>query len=251
MAHVTVAQALSGGSPAGTEVTVRGWVRSRRDTRAQGGLSFVSVHDGSCFDPIQVVAEATLPNYEQEISRLTTGCSVIATGRLVESQGKGQSLEIQATAIEVIGWVDDPETYPVAAKRRRLRVPPRGRPPAAPHQHLRGGGAGAPHLSMAVHRYLDERGFHWVHTPIITASDAEGAGEMFRVSTLDLTNLAAVPRTPARSTSRHDFFGEDHLTVSGQLEAEDLRMALATSTPSAPPSVPRTPTPPATSPSSG
>src|SRR5437868_5204811 len=110
MAHLTVAEALRGGPAVGTEVTVKGWVRSRRDTRSGGGLSFVTVHDGSCFDPIQVVAEASLPNYTAEVARLTTGCAVVATGRLVESQGEGQSVEIHATGIEVVGWVDDPET---------------------------------------------------------------------------------------------------------------------------------------------
>src|SRR5512146_2972339 len=111
MSVVSVKQALSGSIAANTDVTVRGWVRTRRDSKA--GLSFVNISDGSCFDPIQVVAPATLGNYAEEIARLTAGCAVIAEGELVPSQGKGQAFEIQARRIEVVGWVDDPETYPI------------------------------------------------------------------------------------------------------------------------------------------
>jgi asparaginyl-tRNA synthetase len=226
MAHVTVAQALSGEVTAGTEVTVKGWVRSRRDTRAQGGMSFISLHDGSCFDPLQVVAGASLPNHASEVVRLTTGCAVIATGRLVESQGKGQAVELQAERMEVVGWVDDPETYPVAAKRHsfeHLREVAHLRP----RTNTLGAVARVRHsLSMAVHRFFDERGFHWIHTPIITASDAEGAGEMFRVSTLDLANLRST--ADGRVDFSEDFFGrETHLTVSGQLNLECYCLAMS------------------------
>ncbi|MEA2671953.1 MAG: asparaginyl-tRNA synthetase [Chloroflexota bacterium] len=226
MAHLTVAEALRGGSAVGAEVTVKGWVRSRRDTRSGGGLSFVAVHDGSCFDPIQVVAEASLPNYAEQVARLTTGCAVVATGRLVESQGKGQSVEIQATGIDVVGWVDDPETYPVAAKRHSFEYL-REVAHLRPRTNTFGAVARVRHtLSMAVHRFLDERGFHWIHTPIITASDAEGAGEMFRVSTLDLANL---PHTAGGAVDfSRDFFGrEAHLTVSGQLNVESYCLAMS------------------------
>ena len=108
MAVVSIQKALAGKVIAGSEVTVRGWVRNRRDSNA--GLSFVTISDGSCFDPIQVVAPALLSNYESEVKRLSTGCAVIATGVLVASQGKGQSFEIQATHIEVVGWVEEPLT---------------------------------------------------------------------------------------------------------------------------------------------
>src|SRR5690606_31066024 len=111
MTTISVEHALAGKIPVGGVVTVRGWVRTRRDSKA--GLSFVNVSDGSCFAPIQVVASATLPNYESEVKRLTAGCAVVATGTLVASQGQGQSFEIQATALEVVGWVEDPETYPI------------------------------------------------------------------------------------------------------------------------------------------
>ena len=118
MTVVSVEHALAGKLPAGGEVTVRGWVRTRRDSKA--GLSFVNVSDGSCFAPIQVVAPDSLPNYESEIKHLTTGCSVIATGTLVASQGQGQSFEIQASSIEVVGWVEDPLTYPMQPKQHSL-----------------------------------------------------------------------------------------------------------------------------------
>ena len=226
MAEITVAQALHDGVPAGAPVTVRGWVRSRRDSRSQGGLSFVSVHDGSCFDPIQVVADASLPNYASEVAHLTTGCAVVATGRLVESQGRGQSVELRAEGIEVVGWVDDPETYPVSAKRHsfeHLREVAHLRP----RTNTFGAVTRVRHsLSMAVHRFFDERGFFWIHTPIITASDAEGAGEMFRVSTLDLANLRRRPDGGVDFAD--DFFGrETHLTVSGQLNLESYCLAMS------------------------
>jgi asparaginyl-tRNA synthetase len=226
MAHVTVAQALRGAAPLGSEVTVRGWVRSRRDARSGGGISFVSIHDGSCFDPIQVVAEASLPNYADEVAHLTTGCAVVATGQLVESQGKGQAVEIRAAALEVVGWVDDPETYPVAAKRHSFEYL-REVAHLRPRTNTFGAVARVRHtLSMAVHRFLDERGFHWIHTPIITANDAEGAGAMFRVSTLDLANLHRLPDGGVDFT--HDFFGrETHLTVSGQLNVECYCLAMS------------------------
>ncbi len=113
--HVDVSSALKGKVATGVPVTVRGWVRTRRDSKA--GLSFVHVHDGSCFDPLQVVAPAALSNYESEIRKLTSGCSVIARGVLTPSQGQGQAVELQADSIEVVGWVDDPEAYPIQPKR--------------------------------------------------------------------------------------------------------------------------------------
>src|SRR4051812_20139523 len=106
---------LKGTIPLGTVVTVRGWVRTRRDSKA--GLSFIHLHDGSGFDPLQVVAPADLPNYDSEIKRLTSGCSVIAQGMLTASQGQGQAVELQARVVEVVGWVDDPDTYPIQPKK--------------------------------------------------------------------------------------------------------------------------------------
>jgi asparaginyl-tRNA synthetase len=225
--HVSVASILNGGVPVGTRVAVRGWVRTRRDSKA--GLSFIHVHDGSGFDPVQVVAPAALPNYADEIQKLTAGCSVIATGTLIASQGKGQTVEVQSESVDVVGWVDDPETYPIQPKQSSFEYL-REVAHLRPRTNTLGAVARVRHsLSMAIHRYFHEHGFVWVHTPIITASDAEGAGEMFRVSTLDVANSGAIPRLPdGRTDFSGDFFGrETFLTVSGQLNVETYCCALS------------------------
>ncbi len=217
MSDVMVVDALAGRVPVGSQVTVKGWIRTRRDSKA--GLSFLNVHDGSCFDPIQVVAPNTLDNYEADVLRITAGCSVIVQGELVESQGKGQAFEVQASSIEIVGWVDDPDTYPIAAKRHTFEYL-REVAHLRPRTNTFGAVARVRHcLAMAVHRYFDENGFSWIHTPIITASDCEGAGEMFGVSTLDLVNL---PRNEDGAVDfSEDFFGRSaYLTVSGQLNVE-------------------------------
>ncbi len=212
------------GCELGDRVQVQGWIRTRRDSKA--GLSFLQVHDGSCFDAVQVVAPGELGNYASEVQKLTTGCSVICTGEVVESQGKGQSVEVLADAIEPVGWVEDPDTYPVPAKRHsfeylrevaHLRVRTNTFSAIARVRHC---------LAQAVHRYFHENGFYWVHTPIVTGSDCEGAGEMFRVSTLDLENL---PRNEEGEIDfTQDFFGRDtNLTVSGQLNVEAYCLALS------------------------
>lgn len=224
MTVVSVEHALAGKVAAGGEVTVRGWVRTRRDSKA--GLSFVNVSDGSCFAPIQVVAPALLDNYESEVRHLTTGCSVIATGTLVPSQGQGQSFEIQASRIEVVGWVEDPLTYPMQPKQHSLEYL-REFAHLRPRTNLFGAVTRIRHcLSQAVHRFFHERGFYWISTPIITTSDAEGAGQMFRVSILDMANL---PRTRDGEVDfSRDFFGkETFLTVSGQLNVEAYCLALS------------------------
>jgi asparaginyl-tRNA synthetase len=224
MAVVSVQQALSGAIAPGSEVTVRGWVRTRRDSKA--GLSFVNLSDGSCFAPIQVVAPATLANYESEVRHLSSGCSIVATGTLVPSQGQGQSFEIQASTVEVVGWVDDPETYPIQPKQHSLEYL-REYAHLRPRTNLFGAVTRIRHcLAQAVHRFFHERGFYWISTPIITTSDAEGAGQMFRVSTLDLANL---PRTKDGAVDfSRDFFGKEaFLTVSGQLNVEAYCLALS------------------------
>jgi asparaginyl-tRNA synthetase len=224
MQRIRVVDALAGKSEVGSEVEVCGWVRTRRDSKA--GISFVHVHDGSCFAPIQVVAGQDLANYAGEVQKLSAGCSVRARGKLVASQGKGQSVEIQATAIEVVGWVDDPESYPIQPKPHSLEYL-REVAHLRPRTNTLGAVARVRHcLAQAIHRFFHERGFFWIHTPIITASDCEGAGEMFRVSTLDLANP---PRTPdGKVDFSQDFFGrEAHLTVSGQLNVESYCLALS------------------------
>ncbi len=224
MSVVSVAKALSGGVAAGTTVTVRGWVRTRRDSKA--GLSFVNLSDGSCQHVIQIVAPNTLANYEAEIRHLTAGCSLIATGELVASQGKGQSFEIQASRIDVTGMVDDPETYPIQPKAHTMEFL-REVAHLRPRTNTFGAVARVRHcIAQAIHRYFHENEFFWVNTPIITASDCEGAGQMFRVSTLDAMNP---PRTEQGKIDwGQDFFGKEaYLTVSGQLNVEGYCLALS------------------------
>jgi len=222
--HSSIVAILKGQMPLGSQVTVQGWLRSKRDSKA--GVSFLAVHDGSAFDAIQAVVPATLENYQSQVLPLSTGCAVIVRGELVQSQGKGQSVEIQASAVQVVGGVDDPETYPIAKKRHTfeyLRTQAHLRP--------RTNTFGAitrvrTTLANAIHNYFYNRGFHWINTPIITGSDCEGAGELFRVSTLDLANL---PRSANGAVDFHqDFFsGESFLTVSGQLELEAYCLAMS------------------------
>ncbi len=224
MSVIAIKDALSGRIPAGETVTVRGWVRTRRDSKA--GLSFVNLSDGSCFAPIQVVAAGTLANYDNEIRHLTAGCAVVAQGTLVASQGQGQSFEIQASRVEVVGWVDDPETYPIQPKPHSMEFL-REVAHLRPRTNIIGAVSRIRHcVAQAIHRFFHENGYFWVNTPIITTSDAEGAGQMFRVSTLDLANL---PRTDAGAVDfREDFFGrEAFLTVSGQLNVEGYCLALS------------------------
>jgi len=195
---------LSGRAPAETPITIKGWVKTRRDSKA--GISFVNVSDGSCFHPVQVVAPDTLANYADEV--------------------KGQPFEMQAAEVKVVGWVEDPDTYPIQPKPHTMEF-------LRENAHLRArtntisAATRVRHtIAQAIHRFFHERGFLWIHTPIITASDAEGAGELFRVSTLDMVNP---PKTPdGKIDFSKDFFGrEAFLTVSGQLNVETYCMALS------------------------
>lgn len=219
-----VKQCLQGDVPAGEKVIVQGWVKTRRDSKA--GISFIALHDGSCFAPIQLVVPDTLSNYQEEVLKITTGCSLTATGTLVQSQGQNQAFEIQVESLKVIGWVDNPDTYPIQAKRHTLEYL-REVAHLRPRTNTISAVTRVRHcLAQAIHRFFHEQGFFWIHTPIITASDCEGAGEMFRVSTLDLVNL---PRTPAGNIDfSQDFFGrETFLTVSGQLNVEAYCLAMS------------------------
>ncbi|GAB3323999.1 asparagine--tRNA ligase [Haliea atlantica] len=219
-----VAHILSGALAIGSQVTVSGWLRSKRDSKA--GISFLAVHDGSAFDALQAVVPSELENYHSEVLHLSTGCAVTVHGELVASQGKGQSVEIQASSVEVHGWVEDPESYPIAKKRHSfeyLRTQAHLRPRTNTFGAITRVRAT---LANAIHNYFHQHGFYWVNTPIITGSDCEGAGELFRVSTLDFANL---PRTPAGAVDfAQDFFdGEAFLTVSGQLEVESYCLAMS------------------------
>lgn len=224
MTHAVIKDVLSGQYQVGDTVTVKGWIRTKRDSKA--GISFLAVHDGSCFDAVQAVAPADLNNYENEIKRLTTACSVIVTGTIAKSEGQGQAFEIQASSVEVVGWVENPDTYPMTPKRHSMEY-------LREQAHLRartnmvGAITRVRHcLAQAIHRFFHERGFYWISTPIITGADAEGAGEMFRVSTLDMENL---PRDDKGAIDyKQDFFGkETFLTVSGQLNVETYACALS------------------------
>jgi asparaginyl-tRNA synthetase len=223
MTYAPVADVLAGKYGVNDTVTIKGWVRTRRDSKA--GLSFINVHDGSCFDPIQVIALNTLDNYD-EIIRLTTSCSVSVIGTVKQSEGQGQSIEIDAKSVEVLGWVENPDTYPMSAKRHSIEY-------LREHAHLRprtniiGAVTRVRNsLSQAVHRFFHEQGYFWISTPIITGSDTEGAGEMFRVSTLDMMNI---PHDEQGNVDyKEDFFGkETFLTVSGQLNVETYCTAMS------------------------
>ncbi|CAG1007770.1 asparaginyl-tRNA synthetase [Phycisphaerales bacterium] len=250
MAWISVRDALAPSkTPVGTEVTIKGWVRTRRDSKAEGGLSFVHIHDGTCFDPIQAVCKGDLRNYGSEVAKLTTHCAVEVDGAIVQNPKGGN--EVAAKAVRVIGWVEDPDHYPIQPKPHSFEY-------LREQMHLRvrtntfGAVARVRHtLSMAMHRFFDQHGFFYVHTPIITASDCEGAGQMFRVSTLDMCNLprragdegslkthgdklpgpagtGAHPPHGAAIDFSKDFFGKEaHLTVSGQLNVETYCMALS------------------------
>ena len=200
-----------------SDITIEGWVRSRRTSK--GGFSFIHVNDGSSLDSVQAVADGDLPNYESEIREISTGCAVRITGKLVESGGKGQDRKIQASAVTVLGWVDDPEHYPIAKKRHTFEYL-RGVAHLRPRTNTFGAISRVRNaITMAVHGILQGRDFQWVNTPIITASDCEGAGELFRVSTLETINRDA--------DFSEDFFGtETFLTVSGQLNIESYCLAL-------------------------
>jgi asparaginyl-tRNA synthetase len=224
MSVIAITDVLAGKHPVDQEITLHGWIRTRRDSKA--GISFLALHDGSCFDAIQVIAPNTLDNYQTDILKLTTGAAIKATGLLVESPGKGQSFEVQATHIETFGLVEDPDTYPMAAKRHSIEF-------LREHAHLRPrtniGGAVTRvrnSLAQAVHRFLHSKGYFWISTPLITGSDCEGAGEMFRVSTLDMENL---PKNEQGQVDyQQDFFGkETFLTVSGQLNVETYCSAMS------------------------
>ena len=212
---------IFGSSDLGSEVTLMGWVRTRRDSK--GGFSFLEINDGSTIKNIQVVVTSSLPNYADEILRLTAGCSVMVTGTVVESPGKGQNLELQAKQVQVLGWAD-PETYPLQKKRHSfeyLRT--------IAHLRSRTNTFGAVArirnaISFAIHDYLNREGFIYLHTPIITGSNCEGAGDMFTVTTLDLQSLTS---RDGKIDFSDDFFGKAaNLTVSGQLEAEVYALAL-------------------------
>jgi asparaginyl-tRNA synthetase len=216
-----IAEILRSGQP-DESLLIQGWVRTKRELK---GFAFIEVNDGSSLASLQVVMNQDLPDYDATIKKLNTGASVEVTGVLVPSQGKGQRIELKAETVEVHGEAD-PETYPLQKKRHSyefLRT--------IGHLRSRTNSFGAVFrvrnaCAAAIHQFFQERGFLWVHTPIITASDCEGAGELFNVTGL---NLKDIPRTENNAVDyAQDFFGRPtYLTVSGQLEAEVMAMAFS------------------------
>ncbi len=215
-----IVQVLSS-EKAGTELTLMGWVRTRRDSK--GGFSFIELNDGSCLNSLQVVADGKIPNYKEDVLNLQTGCSIKVRGTLAESPGKGQKVELHAEEIEVFGWAD-PEVYPLQKKRHSFEFL-RTIAHLRPRTNTFGAVARVRNaMSHAIHTFFQERGFIYLHTPIITGSDCEGAGEMFRVTTFDLEHIPIKEGHPDFS---QDFFGTPaNLTVSGQLEAEIYALAM-------------------------
>ncbi len=222
--HQSIRALLCGDIGVGSQVTVKGWLRSKRDSKA--GISFLALHDGSSFDALQAVVPDSLGNYREEVLPLVTGCAVIVRGELVASEGKGQQVEIQASEVIVVGRVDDPETYPIAKKRHSfefLRTQAHLRPRTNTFSAIT---RVRTTLANAIHNFFYQRGFHWINTPIITGSDCEGAGELFRVSTLDFANLPTAQNGAVDYAQ--DFFSEPaFLTVSGQLELEAYCLAMS------------------------
>jgi len=205
------------------EVVIQGWVRTRRDSKA--GISFIEINDGSCLRNLQVIAERTDPELNQVVDRLSTGCSVQVRGVVKPSPGKGQSIEVHAREITLFGWAD-PAVYPLQKKRHSFEFL-RTIAHLRPRTNTLGAVARIRNrLSFAVHQFFQKEGFVYVHTPIITSSDCEGAGEVFRVTTLDPANPPS-PRGPDGGVYSRDFFEKPaFLTVSGQLQAEIYALAL-------------------------
>ncbi|WP_414548045.1 asparagine--tRNA ligase [Anabaena sp. CCY 0017] len=221
MSNRRIAEVLRSGEP-DDSLIVQGWVRTKRELK---GFAFIEINDGSSLANLQAVINQDLPDYEEIIKKLNTGAAVEVSGVLVASQGKGQRIELQAQAVKVYGEAD-PETYPLQKKRHSfefLRT--------IGHLRSRTNSFGAVFrvrnaCSAAIHEFFQQRGFLWVHTPVITANDCEGAGELFSVTSLDLKNI---PRTENQAVDyTQDFFGKPtYLTVSGQLEAEVMAMAFS------------------------
>ncbi|MBD3346486.1 MAG: asparagine--tRNA ligase [Chitinivibrionales bacterium] len=220
MAVFTVKQIFQAEQPPRGEIEVRGWVRTKRDSKK---FSFIELNDGSCMASLQIIAESSIENYDDTVLKLTTGSSIAAVGIIVESPGKGQKYEMQAKKVTVYSIA--PPDYPLQKKRHSFEYL-REIAHLRPRTNTIGAVARVrSSLSHAIHTFFQDRGFVYVHTPIITASDCEGAGEMFRVTALDLDNP---PKTDdGRLDYSRDFFGKQaSLTVSGQLEGEIYAMAL-------------------------
>ena len=224
MSLLSTKEILSGKVQVGQEVTLAGWIRTRRDSKA--GFSFLAVNDGSGFDSVQVIANNTLENYESDVLKLTTSCGVVVDGIVQESQGQGQSVEVVAKKIVVTGFVEDPDTYPMSAKRHSVEYL-REYAHLRPRTNLMGAVMRIRNtLAYAIHSFFQQNGFMWVATPLITGSDCEGAGEMFTVTNFDLNNVPKDDKGNADFSK--DFFGKHtYMTVSGQLNVETYACAFS------------------------
>jgi len=212
MAAMRISETITDGKIE-SSITVNGWVRTRRDA---GPFSFLEINDGSSLANLQVIVDEKLPNYTEELKKLTAGCAVSVTGTLKVSPAKGQSVELHAGTVEVIGWAD-PTNYPLQKKRHSFEFL-RGITHLRPRTNALGAVARVrSRLSYSIHQFFHQHGFHQIHTPVITTSDCEGAGEMFTVSTGD----------KGQAQDAHKFFGKTAgLTVSGQLQAEVYALSL-------------------------
>lgn len=224
MSLLSTKEILAGKVAIGEKVTLAGWIRTRRDSKA--GFSFLAVNDGSGFDSVQVIAQNNLDNYESDVLRLTTGCAVVIEGTLKASEGKGQAYEVLADKIIVTGFVEDPDTYPMSAKRHTVEYL-REYAHLRPRTNLMGAVMRIRNtVAYAIHSYFQQNGFMWVATPLITASDCEGAGEMFTVTNFDLNNIPKNDKGEADFSK--DFFGKHaYMTVSGQLNVETYASAFS------------------------
>ncbi|MFP3036699.1 MAG: asparagine--tRNA ligase [Arsenophonus sp.] len=221
---VPVVEVLQGCIIVGEEIIVRGWVRTRRDSKA--GFSFLTIYDGSCFNSLQAIVNNRLDNYKNEVLNLTTGCSIEITGIVKLSKGKEQKFELSATNVVVVGMIENPNSYPIAAKHHSIKYL-REVAHLRPRTNLIGAISRVRNtLAQAIHRFFNENGYLWISTPIITTSNTEGAGKMFRVSTLDFNNLPLTDKGDINFDK--DFFGQEaFLTVSGQLNGEAYACALS------------------------
>jgi asparaginyl-tRNA synthetase len=222
--YISIKECLSFELAPSESIHVQGWIKTRRDSKA--GFSFIQVQDGSCFHSLQLVVPNSLENYESEVLKANSGCSVQATGILVPSQGKGQKFEMQVKALKIVGFVENPESYPIQPKKHSLEF-------LRDVAHLRArtntfsAVTRVRHeVSFAIHQFFHNNGFYWIHTPLLTSSDCEGAGELFRVTTLDANHPPLNDKGEVDFSQ--DFFKKPaFLTVSGQLNVEAYCLAMS------------------------
>ncbi|UNB92361.1 MAG: asparagine--tRNA ligase [gamma proteobacterium endosymbiont of Trioza apicalis] len=221
---VSINDIIKGKIPINNKVIIKSWVRTRRDSK--NGLSFLILQDGSCFNNLQAVVKNNIPNYKRDILKLTSGCSVKIKGIIIKSLGPGQYYEIKVKKINIIGWVKNPDTYPISQKKHSVEYL-REFAHLRPRTNLISAITRIRHTSAyAIHKFMNKNGFFWISTPLITTYDTEGSGKMFKVSTLDFNNIPYTPN--GKINFSKDFFKkETFLTVSGQLNCESYACALS------------------------